>query len=137
MTTVRRTYVYLLAFAGLAMLSIALANLAQVLIDVALQSPVARADGYVRDTISLNAAAALVGLPAWLLHWWWIQRLARSDQRERDSTLRRLYVYLVLASAMLVAAFSAADVLRQALAALSGLPAGNPLLNVLRPLPFT
>ena len=137
MTTVRRTYLYLLAFAGLAMLSIALANLAQVLIDVALQSPVTRADRYVRDTISLNAAAALVGLPAWLLHWWWIQRLVRSDQRERASTLRRLYVYLVLASAMLVAAFAAGDSIRQALAALAGLSSGDPLLNVLRPLPFT
>ena len=70
MTTVRRTYLYLLAFAGLAMLSIALANLAQVLIDVALQSPAVRAEGYVRDSISLNAAAAFVGLPAWLVHWW-------------------------------------------------------------------
>jgi len=136
MTTVRRTYLYLLAFAGLAMLSIALANLAQVLIDIALQSPVVRADRYVRDTISLNAAAALVGLPAWLLHWWWIQRSARSDQRERASTLRRLYVYLVLASAMLITALSAADALRQALAGLAGLPPGNPWLNALRPLPF-
>src|SRR5262252_3746965 len=136
MTTVRRTYLYLLAFAGLSMLSIALANLAQVLIDIALQSPVVRADRYVRDTISLNAAAALVGLPAWLLHWWWIQRSARSDQRERASTLRRLYVYLVLASAMLITALSAADALRQALAGLAGLPPGNPWLNALRPLPF-
>src|SRR5207245_14510 len=94
MTTVRRTYLYLLAFAGLAMLSIALANLAQVLIDVALQSPVVRADRYVRDTISLNAAAALVGLPAWFFHW----RIADRDRAAvgetgGSATLRRWYLY--------------------------------------------
>jgi Domain of unknown function (DUF5671) len=137
MTTVRRTYLYLLACAGLAMWSIAVANLAQVLIDLALQSSAVRAEGYVRDTISLNAAAALVGLPAWLVHWWWIQRSARSDPRERASTLRRLYVYLVLASAMLIAASSASDALRQAFGAIAGIVPTNAWLNVLRPLPFT
>src|SRR5919202_6576165 len=137
MSTVRRTYVYLLAFAGLAMLSIALANLAQVLIDVALDSPLVRAERYVRDTISLNAAAALVGLPAWLVHWWWIQRSARSDPRERASALRRLYLYVVLAAALLIAAASADDALRQALGALSGVAPANPWLNAVRPLPFT
>ena len=137
MTTVRRTYLYLLAFAGLAMLSIALANLAQVLIDVALQSPAVRAEGYVRDSISLNAAAAFVGLPAWLVRWWWIQRSARTDQRERASTLRRLYVYVVLAAAMLIAASSADDSLRQAFGALTAVLARNPWLSVLRPVPFT
>ena len=137
MSTVRRTYVYLLAFAGLAMLSIALANLAQVLIDVALDSPLVRAERYVRDTIAFNAAAALVGLPAWLIHWWWIQRSARSDPREWASLLRRLYLYVVLAAGVLVAAASADDALRQALGALSGVATANPWLNVLRPLPFT
>ena len=47
MTTIRRTYAYLLGFAGLAMLAIALANLVQVLIDILLQSPLIRADRYV------------------------------------------------------------------------------------------
>jgi hypothetical protein len=72
-----------------------------------------------------------------LVHWWWIQRSARSDERERASTLRRLYLYLVLASAMLIAASSADDSLRQAVGALTGVVAINPWLNVLRGLPFT
>src|SRR5438105_4434776 len=86
-TSIRRIYAYLLAFAGLAMLSIAAASLLQVLVDVALQSPLTAAQQYVRDTVALNGAAALVGLPVWLVHWLWIQRTARADPGERASTL--------------------------------------------------
>ena len=138
MTTIRRTYAYLLGFSGLAMLAIALANLVQVLIDVLLQSPLIRADRYVRDTVSLNAAAALVGLPVWLIHWWWIQRWARADERERASTLRRLYVYAILAAATVFTTYSARDAVAHAVNALSNLPSPsfNPLLEVIRPLPF-
>ena len=39
-TTIRRIYAYLLAFAGLAMVSLAAANLLQLLVDLALSSPV-------------------------------------------------------------------------------------------------
>jgi len=98
-TTIRRIYAYLLAFAGLAMVSIAMANLVQLLVDLVLQVPVVSSDRYVRDTVSLYAAAALVGLPVWLVHWLWIGRSVRADPEERASTLRRLYVYAVLVGA--------------------------------------
>ncbi len=76
MTTIRRTYAYLLAFAGLAVLSVAVANLAQLVLEVLLGAAVTRADRYVTDTVSAYAAAALVGLPIWLLHWLWAELLA-------------------------------------------------------------
>lgn len=137
MTTIRRIYAYLLSFAGLAMLTIASANLGQLVVDVFLRSPVV-SERYVRDTASLYGAAALVGLPAWLLHWLWIQRSARSDSSERASVLRRVYLYAVLAGATLVAAVSLADVMRTALGALLGVPPSGPVPDaILRPLPFT
>jgi hypothetical protein len=133
MTTIRRLYAYLLAFAGLAMLAVGAANLGQVLIDVLLQAPVASGAGYARDTISLNAAAVLVGLPVWLIHWLWIERSVRRDDAERGSTLRRLYLYVVLAAAMGVVAFSAHTALTSAL---DGLQGGSSVGAVLRELPF-
>jgi uncharacterized protein DUF5671 len=104
MTAIRRIYLYLLALAGLAMWSAAAAGLAQLVLRVlAGQLPGGQPD-YVRDTVSLDGAAVLVGLPVWLLHWYWIQRSASHDERERASALRRLYMYLVLGGAMLVLA---------------------------------
>jgi hypothetical protein len=107
MTTIRRSYMYLLAFAGLSLLTVATANLGQVLID--LMSGKAADLGSVRDDLARDAAAVVVGLPVWLLHWLWAERSARADERERASTLRRLYLYVVLASAMLVMAYSVRD----------------------------
>jgi hypothetical protein len=133
MTTIRRLYAYLLAFAGLAMLAVGAANLGQVLVDVLLQAPVASGAGYARDTISLNTAAVLVGLPVWLIHWLWIERSVRRDDAERSSTLRRLYVYVVLAAAMGVMALSAHAALGSAFDVLQR---GSSVDQVVRELPF-
>jgi Domain of unknown function (DUF5671) len=137
-TTIRRIYAYLLAFAGLAMVSIAMANLVQLLVDLVLQVPVVSSDRYVRDTVSLYAAAALVGLPVWLVHWLWIGRSVRADPEERASTLRRLYVYAVLVGATIAMAGSATDALNAAFAALGGVPTPDAAVDAFfRPLPFT
>src|SRR3954471_2475152 len=114
MTTIRRVYAYLLTFAGLAILSVAAANLGQLLIDVALQPGQSSASGAVRDGVAQNAAAAVVGLVAWLAHWTWITRTARRDPSERASILRRLFVYAVLTGSMLVLAGALHDTLRAA-----------------------
>ncbi len=138
MITIRRIYAYLLAFAGLAMVSAAAANLGQVLIDLLLESQQASAERYVRDAVSRWGATALVGLPVWLLHWLWIERIARADPGERASTLRRLYLYVLLGSAMLVAAFSAREALLELFDLLAGRSTSGPLLDsMLKPLPFT
>ncbi len=137
MTTIRRIYAYLLAFAGLAMVSLAAANLAQVLIDVVLSASLAGTSGYVRDSVSLWGATALVGLPVWLLHWLWIQRTARVDPGERASTLRRLYLYAVLGGALLVIAFSIREMLLRLLNPSVGLASpGQQVDLTIRPLPF-
>ncbi len=67
-----------------------------------------------RTTAALWAAAALVGLPVWLLHWRWVQHDARADPAERASSLRRLYVYGVLAVSLAASTSS----MREALEAL-------------------
>ena len=119
MITIRRIYAYLLAFAGLAMLAFATANLGQLIIDLLLQTPSADTARHVREVVAVNAAAALVGLPVWLLHWRWTERWARDNPAERASTLRRLYLYVVLAAALLVLAYATQDVLANVFAALT------------------
>ncbi len=107
MTVVRRVYVYVLAWAGLAMLASGIASVARVLVLVLDGTPIASPETYVREEVARWGAVALVGLPVWLLHWLAASRLAR-ERAERTSTLRRLYVYSVLTASM-VAAAAAAD----------------------------
>jgi hypothetical protein len=137
-TIIRRIYAYLLAFAGLAMLAVAAASLIQLIVDLVLESSAATSSGAVRNTVSLSAAAALVGLPVWLAHWLWIGRWVRADAEERTSTLRRLYLYAVLAGATLEIAVSGREALYSAFAALVSTAApGTTLDTIARPLPFT
>jgi hypothetical protein len=138
MTTVRRTYAYLLAFAGLAMLTISLADLVQLVVDVLLRPSSSISEAYVRNGVSVNAAGALVGLPVWLLHWLWTERTVRSDAQERASALRRLYLYVILAAAALVAALSMREVLVSVIDPLAEVRSPIPTADaILRPLPFT
>jgi hypothetical protein len=115
-TAIRRIYIYLLAFAGLLMLVLGTANLGRVVIQVLLATPRVAGADYFREEVSRWGAAALIGLPVWLVHWWWAQRLAARSPDERASVLRRLYLYAVLAVALIAVAAGAHDALRDALA---------------------
>ncbi len=99
LTTVRRLYVYLVAFVSLAASLGALASLIDVLarswLDVS-QGPGLGDDYYVR-TIASSAGFLLVAVPLFLIHWWLAQR-QRKDPDEHNSPLRKLFLYA--ASAM-------------------------------------
>jgi hypothetical protein len=134
MTAVRRLYVYLVAFAALGALATGLANLLRALLEVWLQTAAAITPGYLQDQVALWGAAILVGLPMWGLHWTWAQR-RRAEAVERRSTLRRLYVYAVLASAALIAAAALDEALSGAARAFAGDPA-HLTRTVIPPLPL-
>jgi hypothetical protein len=133
MSTIRRIYVYLLAFAGLAMWSISAALLGQLMVQVVLDQPPGSNPDYVRDTVSKAGAAVLVGLAVWLAHWVWISRMARVDPRERTSTLRRLFLYAVLACAAIFAAVSSESSLAALFSAWGDRPRSAAIFE---PLPF-
>ena len=117
MITIRRIYVYLLAFAGLLMLAGGAANLGRVLLEVLFAAPASTSASYLREEVSRWGAAAVVGLPVWLLHWWWAHRAAQASPDEAVSALRRLFLYLVLGMAVLAGASALHEALRNALEA--------------------
>ncbi len=135
MSVIRRIYFYLLAFAGLGMLAFGVANLGRVLVEVLDGSSLVNPERYVRDEVSRWGAASLVGLPVWVLHWWAAQRSAASSAGERASTLRRLYVYAVLASATIGLAIATQTVLAALLESASG-PATAALRRGAETVPF-
>jgi len=138
MTHIRRIYAYLMTFAGLALLSVAVASLGSLLVDLALPTGAPPNADAVRETIARDAAAVLVGLPVWLVHWTWIGRIARRDQSERSSTLRRLFVYTVLAVSMLILAASLREALQEAFDLVLGSDrvGADGLHDVASPIPF-
>ncbi len=93
MKTVRRVYVYLVAFIGLVMVT---AGLSGLLRDILTRGT--------NNSIAFNAALTLAGLPLWLLHWLLARRAARRDVLDRAAPLRRLYIYAALG--YLVTAFA-------------------------------
>lgn len=115
---VRRLYMYAAAFLGLQLAAMGAQGMIGGLLEQVL-APAALSDtlqaGMVYQ-LSLNLALLLVGVPLWLGHWTWAQRMQRHPD-EQFSSLRRLYGYAVLLIAMLNLLFA----MQQMLAALFGL----------------
>jgi hypothetical protein len=103
MSTVRRTYLYAVAAASLLVLSAGIVNLGQALVLAATSGSDRLILSGLRGQVALGGAAAIVGLPVWLLHWTLADRGAHRDAAERAALLRRLYLYAVLATAALAA----------------------------------
>lgn len=115
---VRRVYIYAAAFLGLQLAAMGALGMIGALLEQAF-APAALSGtqqaGMVYQ-LSLNLALLLVGVPLWLGHWTWAQRLQRHPD-EQFSPIRRLYGYTVLLIAVLQLLFA----IQQMLAALFGL----------------
>jgi len=46
-----------------------------------------------RAGIAFQIAVLLIGIPVFLVHWLWGQRLANREREEREAILRRIYLY--------------------------------------------
>lgn len=108
--TIRRLYVYGFSAVGLAMTIMAVMYLMRWLMfeiggdvsDVFLSKT-----GYISEVARL-----IVGLPLWLIFWQWAQRLFFGDnEEERESALRKFYLYLIVFIAVLTCVTSATFIL--------------------------
>jgi len=115
MQTVRRLYVYLLSGITLGFLIYGLITL----VEVALSALGVGGDGIGgrREQLSLAAALIGVGLPVWAIHWWFAERgldPARPNaEDERSSTVRALYLTMVMIFLLGFGAFAARDLVRE------------------------
>ena len=64
------------------------------------------------EAIAFQVAVIVIGLPVFLIHWLWAQRLAASDPEERSAPLRRLYLYGNMAALLAPAISSTFDMSR-------------------------
>jgi hypothetical protein len=86
MSTVRRTYFYLVALIGLEVVVWGVINLARTLFDIL-------PGGGSASMLAGGLSLIIVGLPIFLLHWHVLQREANSDAEERNTRLRALFLY--------------------------------------------
>ena len=86
MSTIRRLYLYAVAFISLIVITWGLIGLAR---------SAFAGDEIGDDVTRLAGALALifVGIPVFLLHWWLAQRSANQDEEERFSYIRAIFLY--------------------------------------------
>ncbi len=89
MLNVRRVYIYLVCTISLQATAWAGIYLLRSLLISPLRNDVLG--------IAFQISVVMVGLPIYLLHWLWAERLARKDEEERRSIVRRLYLYGMMA----------------------------------------
>ncbi len=123
MLTVRRLYLYSVSGLALGLLIVGLIGLTRLVLDQLGFGPAAGLIGgspdRTREDLSLGVALVLVGLPLWLVHTWYVERLVRrpdaAGEVERQSDLRALYLSIVLGIILWIGATSAADAIREGL----------------------
>lgn len=115
MQTVRRLYVYLLSGITLGFLVYGLITLAEV--GLSALGVGGGGIGSRREQLSLAAALIGVGLPVWVIHWWFAERGLDPNrpnaEEERSSTVRALYLTLVMIFLLGFGAFAARDLVRE------------------------
>jgi len=94
MSTIRRLYLYAVAFISLMVITWGLIGLAR---------SAFAGDQIGNDVTRLAGALALifVGIPVFLLHWWLAQRSANQDEEERFSYIRAIFLYGALLATLI------------------------------------
>lgn len=89
MAAVRRLYIYLISAISLQAVTWALVAMLRNLSIRSLEPPT--------TTIAFEIAVVIIGLPIYLVHWLWGQRLVQREPGELEAGLRRFYLYATLA----------------------------------------
>jgi hypothetical protein len=90
MSTPRRIYIYVISAISLNAVAWAIISLLRNLLISELQPNV--------TSLAFQTAVILIGLPVFLAHWLWAQRLCRRDEEERGAVLRKVYIYGIQAA---------------------------------------
>ena len=109
MTTIRRLYFYVVAFAALMVTTFGVITLLSAVLDLPFHSIVVAGDP--TTEIALALAMLIIGGPVWLLHWFFAERSAARNADDRRAIPRHLYLNLVLGAAFVNLVFSAQAVL--------------------------
>lgn len=88
MKSIRRLYFYLVALISIEVIVWGLINLLRSIIDQTVSGGA--------DALAQALALILVGVPIFLIHWLWAQRVSARDEEEKTATLRAIFLYGIL-----------------------------------------
>jgi len=88
MKSIRRLYFYLVAFISIEIVVWGLVGLIRSIVDQTVSGGA--------DALAQALALILVGVPIFLIHWLWAQRVSAQDEEERTAGLRASFLYAIL-----------------------------------------
>lgn len=97
MANIRRAYMFIVAAVSLHAVTWAFIALLRNLLTPN-SNALRGGTAYQIEIIALQLAVIIIGLPIFLGHWLWAERLAHRDEEEHAALLRRLYLYLMMAA---------------------------------------
>src|SRR5512143_3298734 len=121
MKTVRRLYFYLVALISIEVVLWGLINL--------LRSILSQTVGGTAEVLARALALTVVGLPIFLFHWLWAQRLAAADEEERTASLRAVFFYGILLATLIPLIQNLLALVNRLLLTATGLQVGRALLG--------
>ena len=88
MKSIRRLYFYLVAMISIEIVVWGLVGLLRSIVDQTISGGA--------DALAQALALILVGVPIFLVHWLWAQRVSMQDEEERSAPLRAMFLYAIL-----------------------------------------
>ncbi len=88
MKSIRRLYFYLVAFISIEVIVWGLVGLLRSIVDNTISGGA--------DALAQALALILVGVPIFLIHWLWAQRVAAREEEEQTASIRAVFLYAIL-----------------------------------------
>jgi len=113
MKSIRRLYFYLVAFISIEVVVWGLVGLLRSIIDKTVSGGA--------DALAQALALILVGVPIFLIHWLWAQRVSARDEEEQSATLRAAFLYAILLATLIPVVQNLLSFIDRSLVVVSGL----------------
>ena len=88
MKSIRRLYFYLVTIISIEVVVWGLIGLLRSIVDQTVSGGA--------DALALALAYIFVGIPIFLVHWLWAQRVSAKEEEEKEATLRAVFLYAIL-----------------------------------------
>jgi len=88
MKSIRRLYFYLVAFISIEVVVWGLVGLLRSIVDQTVSGGA--------EALAQALALILVGVPIFLIHWFWAQRVSAREEEEKTASLRAVFLYAIL-----------------------------------------
>ena len=117
MKSIRRLYFYLVAFISVEVVVWGLVGLLRSIIDQTVSGGA--------DALAQALALILVGVPIFLIHWLWAQRVSAQEPEEQSAALRAVFLYAILLSTLIPVVQNLLSFIDRSLVEVTGLGAAR------------